>query len=80
MSHLSSHVKKKEEANKKTCLGKCGSLIKTLFVISVVASMAIPMFVEIYNKLYNKDQSILDAEYDTVSTKSKDRMTPEEIR
>ena len=52
--------------------------MKTLIVYTVVAFFLIPIFYETYNRLMNKEKSVLDGEYDNVGSAKAD-MNPEEI-
>jgi len=74
----------KEVEKGRSCIAKCGSLIKTLMVYAIVACFLIPILYETFNRLMNKDKSVLDADYDTVnsgfnSKGTKKQLTPEEM-
>ena len=73
----------KEIEKGRSCIDKCGSLLKTLIVYTVVALFLIPIFYETYNRLMHKEKSVIDGDYDTVSSgfngNSNQDMSPEEI-
>ena len=73
--------KKKEVEQGRSCVSKCGSLLKTLIVYGIVAAVMIPSIYELYNKLMNdgKTTLITDDEIITTRGKGKGDMTPEEI-
>ena len=75
------YEQKTAEKNNRSCMSKCGSLIKTLFVWGVVASTAIPALIEIYHKLMDDGQSMMDKEYETVNMRDEDikPSSPEDI-
>ena len=71
---------KVEEQKGRSCLSKCGSLIKTLIVYAVAAAFIIPFIYETYTKVTNKGQGTLDQDFETVNMREeKERLTPEEI-
>jgi len=72
---------KKEALDNRSCLSKCGSLVKTLFVYSVAASVLIPSLYEFYNRAMDNGNSVLDAQYDTVNLRDdpSENLTPQEI-
>ena len=70
---------KKEEEKGRSCLSKCGSLIKTLIMYGIVAAVLIPMLYETYHKFMKTGNSLRDQEYETVNMQSKEDMTTEDI-
>ena len=70
---------KKKATEERSCISKCGSLIKTLIVYSVVAAFVIPAIYEIYTKLINDGKGNLDQDYETVTYGDKEDLTPEDI-
>ena len=43
-------TKKKQAEDGRSCISKCGSLVKTLIVYGVVAAFMIPLIYETYSK------------------------------
>lgn len=74
-------TKKKQVEDGRSCIAKCGSLIKTLLIYGVVAAFMIPLIYELYQKLTSNGKSaIFDGlDDEIVTTKGKSDMTPEEI-
>lgn len=70
--------KKKEVEQGRSCISKCGSLLKTLIVYGIVAAVMIPSIYEIYTKLTNDGKSALVEDHEIITTSKKD-LTPEEI-
>lgn len=62
------YAKKKEVADNKSCLSKCGSMLKTIIVFGVVAAVGIPMLYELYTKFMNDGQKP-QTEYEIITTK-----------
>ena len=51
-SYMKERFQKKKEAKEgRSCIAKCGSLLKTLFVYGIVALFLIPIIYETYNKI-----------------------------
>ena len=71
--------KKKEVEQGRSCISKCGSLLKTLIIYGIVAALMIPSIYEIYNKLMNDGKSAITVDDEIITTKGKSDMTPEEI-
>lgn len=71
---------KNEVIKGRSCIGKCGSMIKTLIIWAVVAVFLIPALVEMYNKVSNNGKSISEQEFETINAKrDSGPMTPEDI-
>ena len=52
------YQKRKEAQDNRSCLGKCGSMIKSLIVYAIVAVILIPALYELYNKAMDNGKSI----------------------
>lgn len=78
---LTKRMEAKNEVIKgRSCIGKCGSMIKTLIIWAVVAVFLIPALVEMYNKVSNNGKSISEQEFETINAKrDSGPMTPEDI-
>lgn len=51
----------------RSCLMKCGSMMKTFMVFAIVAAMVVPGIIETYNKVYKTGNAMSEQEYDTVN-------------
>jgi len=51
----------------RSCLMKCGSMLKTFMVFAIVAAMVVPGIIETYHKVYKTGNAMADQEYDTVN-------------
>ena len=63
--------KKKDVEEGRSCVSKCGTLLKTLIVWAIVAAFMIPMIYELYNKWMNNGKTALIEDFETITTKDK---------
>ena len=69
---LVTHLRKRQDTinvvkNNRSCLSKCGSLLKTLIFYCVIAAVLIPALYEITNKFFDTGNAISDQEFETVN-------------